>query len=173
VFSLFGLLKKKEPKRLLKAQPTAAQKRSSFRMPVQFDVLYALEGREGRRHGRVNDLSAGGLRLSSDEDLLPGSILELDFRLPDEFLSELQIEKEVIEQTPFGPRAEVVKVQPPPFAPVHVRAKVLSTFFDREARTLAHGVMFVDLEETTKEELQRFVHLWQLNRIRERRLEID
>ncbi len=142
-------------------------------MPVQFDVLYALEGREGRRHGRANDLSAGGLRLSSDEDLLPGSVLALDFRLPDEFLADLQIEKEVMEQTPFGLRPETIKVQPPPFAPVHVKAKVLATFFDREARSLAHGAMFVDLDTATQEELQRFVHLWQLNRIRERRLELD
>lgn len=172
MFSFFGR-KKHEPKKLLKAQPTAAQKRASFRMPVQFDVLYAVQGRTGRRYGRANDLSAGGLRLSSDEDLIAGSVLELEFRLPDDFLSELQIEKEVIEQTPFGPRPEMVKMQPPPFAPIHMKAKVLSTFFDRQARTLAHGAMFVDIDPITQEELQRFVHLWQLNRIRERRLELD
>lgn len=172
MFSFFGR-KKKEAKKLVKAQPTAAQKRSSFRMPVQFDVLYALDGREGRRHGRVNDLSAGGLRLASDEDLLEGSVIALDFRLPDEFLAELRIEKEVLEQTPFGLRPETIKVQPPPFAPIRIKAKVLSTFFDRQASALAHGAMFVDFEPATQEELRRFVHLWQLNRIRERRQEID
>lgn len=172
MFSFFGR-KKKEPKKLLKAQLTAAQKRSSFRMPVEFDVLYALQGREGRRYGRANDLSAGGLRLSSDEDLLPGSILDLDFQLPDDFLAELQIEKEVMEQTPFGLRPEMIKVQPPPFAPIHMRAKVLSTFFDLEGRALAHGAMFIDIDPIAQEELQRFVHLWQLNRIRERRIALD
>ena len=172
MFSFFGR-KKHEPKKLLKAQPTAAQKRSSFRMPVQFDVLYALEGRPGRRYGRANDLSAGGLRLSSDEDLVSGSVLDLEFQLPDEFLAELQIEKEVVEQTPFGPRPEIVKVQPAPFATMRMKARVLSTFFDRASKMLAHGSMFVELDPATQEELQRFVHLWQLNRIRERRLEID
>lgn len=142
-------------------------------MPVQFDVLYALEGRPGRRYGRANDLSAGGLRLSSDEDLVSGSVLDLEFQLPDEFLAELQIEKEVVEQTPFGPRPEIVKVQPAPFATMRMKARVLSTFFDRASKTLAHGSMFVELDPSTQEELQRFVHLWQLNRIRERRLEID
>jgi c-di-GMP-binding flagellar brake protein YcgR len=172
VFSFFGR-KKKEPKRLLKAQPNPAQKRKSFRMPVEFDVLYELRGREGRRHGRANDLSAGGLRLSSDEDLPAGSILGLDFHLPDEFLSELMVEKEVMEQTPFGLRPETIKVQPPPFAPMHMTAKVLATFFDPHARTLAHGAMFVDIEPAMQEELQRFVHLWQLHYIRARREEID
>jgi len=164
---LFG--RKKTPKPA-KAAPTGAdQKRSAFRMPVAFDVLYALEGRRGRRRALANDLSAGGLRLATDEDLMSGSVLTLDFRLPDEFLGAMVVEKEVYEQTPFGLRPETMKVAPPGFEPVHVEAKVLMPFFDRGARTFAYGLHFLDLEPKIEEELQRFMHLWQINYLRVRR----
>ncbi|MDE2481189.1 MAG: PilZ domain-containing protein [bacterium] len=142
------------------------QKRSSFRMSVEFDVFYTLAERPGRRFARATDLSAGGLRLSTDEDLLAGSVLEFDFELPDDFLEGLTIEKEVFEQTPFGLRPESVKTTPPPFKPMHMRAVVLSTFYLPASRALAHGTKFVDVEPEIKEELQRFIHLWQLHQIR-------
>ena len=158
--------KKGDQKPAKKAQANPAQKRSAFRMPVEFDVLYTLQDRSGRRHGRANDLSAGGLRLSTDEDLIKGSMLDLDFRLPDDFLADLTVEKEVFEQTPFGLRPESVKAQPPPFEPMRVRAMVLSTFYIPATRQLAHGMKFVDIGQETQEELTRFVHLWQLHQIR-------
>jgi hypothetical protein len=148
------------------AKSTTLQKRSSYRMPVEFDVLYTLRGREGRRHGRANDLSAGGLRLSTDEDFLKNSTLDLDFHLPDEFISELTIEKEVFKQTPFGLRPEVVKSTPPPFAQMRMSAVVLSTFYIPATKALAHGMKFIDIPEEMHEELQRFIHLWQLHQIR-------
>jgi hypothetical protein len=165
VFS-FWRNKKADPKRSQKAQPSQAQKRAAFRMPVEFDVFYALRDRPGRRHARANDLSAGGLRISTDEDLVKGSMLDLDFRLPDDFLAELTIDKEVFEQTPFGLRSESVKTTPPPFEPMRVTAMVLSTFYIPGTKQLAHGTKFVDVAEGTREELQRFIHLWQLHQIR-------
>lgn len=165
--------KKKKPESPVKpAVPSATQKRSAFRMPVEFDVSYALEGRSGRRTGKANDLSAGGLRLSCDEDFLKGSVLMLDFKLPDDFLASMTVEKEVFEQSPFGLRPETMRVTPPGFAPVSVRAKVLVTFFSSEQKKFAHGMAFVDIDEKTQEELQRFIHLWQLNYIRTRRGEL-
>ena len=141
-------------------------------MPVEFDLLYTLGGRRGRRSGKANDLSAGGLRLSCDEDLVKGSVLLLDFKLPDEFLAAMTIEREVFEQSPFGLRPESIKSTPPPFAPMSVHAKVLVTFFSVEQKKFAHGMSFVDIDERTQEELQRFIHLWQLNFIRNRRSEL-
>jgi hypothetical protein len=166
--------KKKPPRRLSRSMPAGEQqKRSAFRMPIEFDVFYTLEGRPGRRHGRANDLSAGGLRLSCDEDFFKGSVLALDFTLPDDFLASMTVEKEVYEQTPFGLRPETVRVRPPGFAPFHVRAKVLAPFFDVLDRTFAYGMAFVDIEEKTREELQRYVHLWQIHYIRTRRGELE
>ena len=54
-------------------------------MPVEFDVMYTLVGRQGRRKARANDLSSGGLRIATDEDFFRESILELDFHLPEDF----------------------------------------------------------------------------------------
>ncbi len=158
--------KKADKKRPVTAQPSSAQKRSSFRMPVEFDVFYTLRGRDGRRFGRASDLSAGGLRLTTDEDFLPDSLLDFDFELPADFLEGLTVEKEVFEQTPFGLRPESVKSTPPPFAPMHMRAVVLSSFYLPGPRTLAHGTKFIEIDPETKEELQRFIHLWQLHQIR-------
>ncbi len=138
-------------------------------MPVEFAMQYALEGREGRREGKANDLSAGGLRLCCDEDFLHGSLLSLEFSLPDDFLTEMTVEKEVYEQSPFGLRPETIKVQPPRFAPMRVRGKVLATFLNIRRGEFSHGLVFVDLETKTEEELQRFIHLWQVNFLRTRR----
>ena len=171
---MFFFQKKKKPERsnpLLKPPSSGepAQKRSAFRMPVEFDIVYSLEGRNGRRSALANDLSAGGLRLSCDEDFLKGSVLRLEFKLPDEFLANMVVEKELYEQSPFGLRPETVRVQPHGFAPMDVHAKVLATFFNMERKKFAHGLAFVDIDNKTQEELQRFIHLWQLNYIRTRR----
>lgn len=172
--AVFFFKKKKKPEpRLRPAVPNRTQKRSAFRMPVEFDVHYTLEGRRGRRSARANDLSAGGLRLSCDEDFLKDSVLLLEFRLPDEFLASMVVEKEVYEQSPFGLRPETVKVQPPGFAPMSLRARVLMSFFNMEDRKFAHGMSFIDIDPHTQEELQRFIHLWQLNYLRTRRGDLD
>ena len=142
-------------------------------MPVEFDVYYTLQGRRGRRSGKANDLSAGGLRLTCDEDFIKDSVLLLEFRLPDEFLASMVVEKEVYEQSPFGLRPETVKVQPPGFAPMSVQAKVLASFFNMEFRKFAHGMAFMDIDSRAQEELQRFIHLWQLNYLRTRRGDLD
>jgi len=165
--------KKKSEARVRPAVPSTTQKRSAFRMPVEFDVYYTLQGRRGRRSGKANDLSAGGLRLSCDEDFFKDSVLLLDFHLPDEFLANMVVEKEVYEQSPFGLRPETVKVQPPGFAPMSVRAKVLAPLFSMDDKKFAYGMAFVDIETRTQEELQRFIHLWQLNYLRTRRGDLD
>lgn len=138
-------------------------------MPVEFDVFYTLDGRAGRRTGKANDLSAGGLRLSCDEDFIKGSLLLLEFKLPDEFLAGMTAGKEVFEQSPFGLRPETIRVALPGFAPMSVRAKVLVSFFSMEQKKFAHGMAFVDIDERTKDELQRFIHLWQIDYLRSRR----
>jgi PilZ domain-containing protein len=142
-------------------------------MPVEFDVYYTLDGRRGRRTAKANDLSAGGLRLSTDEDFLKDSVLLLEFQLPDEFLANMVVEKEVYEQSPFGLRPETIKVQPPGFAPMRVKAKVLASFLNLEHRKFAYGMSFVDIDMHTQEELQRFIHLWQINYLRTRRGDLD
>jgi c-di-GMP-binding flagellar brake protein YcgR len=165
---VFLFRKKNKPKRLLQAQIDPAQKRASFRMPVDFEVAYKLHDRDELRHGRASDISGGGLRLLTDEDLLQGSLLDIDFCLPSDFLSELSIDKEVFEQTPFGPRPASVKTTPPPFQPMHITSVICSTSHISELAQFAYGMKFLGLNEHTEEELERFVHLGQLHEIRVR-----
>lgn len=169
---MFSFWKKKKPveRRPLKAKPSADQKRTAFRTPVKFSLHYTLEHRIGARSAIANDLSAGGLRLwaDADEDFVKGSLLHLEFHLPDEFLASMVIEKEVYEQSPFGLRPETIKVQPHGFEAIRLDARVLATFFEAKRCKFTHGVAFVDLPEKTAEELQRFIHLWQVNQLRAR-----
>jgi len=171
MFSFLGFGKKKKaaPKALVRRKPATGQKRNAFRMPVEFEVSYTLDGRPGKRRARANDLSSGGLRLATDEDLVRGSKLDLEFHLPQEFLSEMTIEKEVFEQTPFGLRPQTVKVQPPGFKPMRLRATVLMPFFDRIEKKFAYGAKFGASEKEMQEELERFIHLWQIHYLRTRR----
>ncbi|HEX8807187.1 MAG TPA: hypothetical protein VF741_09560, partial [Candidatus Aquilonibacter sp.] len=55
---------------------------------------------------------------------------------------------------------------PPRFEPMRMSATVLSTFYVPATKSLAHGAKFIDIPEEVQEELQRFIHLWQLHQIR-------
>lgn len=131
------------------------------RAPAAFDVVYALEGRRGEHGAQATDLSAGGLRLCCDEDLLTGSVINLDFALPDEFLAGMTVDSYIHEDTPQGSRRECVQIRPPAFTPISVRAKVLTNFFDRTSGGFAHGVAFLEIDRKTTQELERFIGLWQ------------
>jgi hypothetical protein len=41
-------------------------------------------------------------------------------------------------------------------------------FFDKQTRKFAYGVKFVEISPEMREELTRFIHLWQLHYIRTR-----
>ncbi|MDQ2872155.1 MAG: hypothetical protein M3R35_03385, partial [Candidatus Eremiobacteraeota bacterium] len=125
--------------------------------------------RDGRLSARANDLSVGGLRLECYEDFLAGSKVTLDFHLPDEFVAAMTVEKELYEQSPFGLRPETVRVEQPRFAPMRIDAKILMTFFEPMTRKLAHGTEFLELDPKIEKELQRYLHLWQINYLRTRK----
>ncbi|MBV8424653.1 MAG: PilZ domain-containing protein [Candidatus Eremiobacteraeota bacterium] len=141
-------------------------KRTAFRAEVEFPIFYELVGRPGERRGQANDLSAGGLRLLLDEDLVREQELLLHFTLPSDFLEHFPEFKEVSEDTPFGPRKKRVKKPPRKFSEMHVRAKAMMTFFNLPRSLFVHGMQFVDISEGTMDEIQRFAHYWQLNQLR-------
>lgn len=167
---MFGFGKKKPAPKTMPRRPVpgggGGEKRTAFRMPVEFPVFYTLSGRRGRRSATANDLSAGGLRLIADEDFIKGSTLLLQFKVPDDFLANMTIDKEGYEDTPFGKRPKASKSHPPPFGEFKVNAKALVTFFDLRRRKFAFGIAFDHIDVSVTEELQRFIHLWQLNQLR-------
>jgi c-di-GMP-binding flagellar brake protein YcgR len=142
--------------------------RQSFRASVEFPVVYVADGRAGTRTALANDLSAGGLRLIGDEDFLDESMIELRFTLPNDLIQSVHVEKEIVETTPRGKVKKKVMVPPDPFAEMSVRAKVVIPFLNVRRRKFGHGIQFVDIDERTQEEIQRFIHVWQLRIIRER-----
>jgi hypothetical protein len=141
-------------------------KRGSFRAEVEFPVYYEVVGRPGERRAMANDLSAGGLRILLDEDLIREQELLLHFTLPSDFLEFFKEFKEVSEDTPFGPRKKRVPKPPRKFSEMHVRAKSMMTFFNLPRALFVHGMQFVDISEGTMDEIQRFAHYWQLNQLR-------
>ena len=142
--------------------------RQSYRASFEFAVVYGIEGRSGSRTAIATELSAGGLRLIGDEDLPDETILDLRFTLPNDLVRGVHVEKETFETTPRGKVKKKIMVPPDPFKEMAVRAKVLVAYFYVRRRKFAHGVQFVDVAERTQEEIQRFIHVWQIRQLRER-----
>jgi c-di-GMP-binding flagellar brake protein YcgR len=161
--------KRKPPPRRPPVRATITEtQRQSYRASFEFPVLYAAEGRVGVRTALANDLSAGGLRLVGDEDFPDQTTIELSFTLPNELVKDVHVEKEIVQTTPRGKTKKKIMVPPEPFHAMTVRAKVVIAFFNRRRRKFAHGVQFVGLDERTQEEIQRFIHVWQIRQLRER-----
>jgi len=142
--------------------------RQSYRAAVEFPVVYSVVGREGLRGAVASELSAGGLRLIGDEDLHEDSQIELRFTLPNELIHSVHVEKEIAMTSARGRTTKKIMVPPDPFAEMIVRARVVIYYLNLRRRKFAHGVIFVDIDERTQEEIQRFIHIWQLKLIRER-----
>jgi len=161
--------KQKPPLRrpLVRATITETQ-RQSYRASFEFPVLYAAAGRTGVRTALANDLSSGGLRLIGDEDFPDESTLELRFTLPNDLIKDVHVEKEIVQTTPRGKTKKKIMVPPEPFHEMSVRAKIVIAFFNPRRRKFAHGVQFVEIDERTQEEIQRFIHVWQIRQLRER-----
>jgi hypothetical protein len=147
----------------------AGAQRQSYHASVEFPVAYVAEGRAGSRAALANDLSAGGLRLIGDEDLPEQTHIELRFTLPNDAVAGVHVEKEIVETTSRGRVTKKVMVPPDAFREMTVRAKVAPAFFSLRRRKFAHAVEFVGLEEKLQEEIQRFIHVWQIRLLRERR----
>jgi len=164
--------KKRRKTKRRQAPPRRARvtepQRQSYRASFEFGVAYAVGGRPGSRTAIATDLSAHGLRLIGDEDFPEGSPLELRFTLPNDLVRNVQVEKETVEITPRGKIKKKIMVPPEPFKEMTVRARVLIAYFYVRRRKFAHGVQLVDVEERTQEEIQRFIHVWQIRQLRER-----
>ncbi len=147
---------------------TSDEQRQAYRAVVEFPVVYAVEGRAGMRTAVGTDLSAASLRLIGDEDLVDDTHVDLRFTLPNHLVHDVHVEKEIVETTTRGRLQKKIMVPPDPFTEITVRAKVITTFLRLRRRKLAHGLQFVDVAEQTTEEIQRFIHVWQIRELRAR-----
>jgi c-di-GMP-binding flagellar brake protein YcgR len=146
----------------------ANQKRQSYRATIEFPIVYVVDGREGTRAASANDLSVGGLRLLGDEDFTKETVIDFRIKLPTEEVADVLIEKEVIERSAFGDKKKRVKSPPTPFEEMDIAGKIVIAFYNLETKRFAHGVRFLHLPQRTEDEIQRFIHLYQLKQLRER-----
>jgi c-di-GMP-binding flagellar brake protein YcgR len=144
------------------------QKRQSYRASIEFPIVYIVDGREGTRTASANDLSVGGLRLLGDEDFTKETLIDFRFTLPNAEIANVQIEKEITERTAFGERKRRVKQPPTPFEQMDIAGKIVIAFYNLRTQRFAHGVRFLNLPRQMEDEIQRFIHLYQLKQLRER-----
>lgn len=163
---LFG--KKASVTRAPRSAPPSDEKRHAYRASFEFPVLYVVEGRPGTRTAVAEDLSAGGLRLIGDEDLPDETLVDFRFTLPNELVAAVELEREVVELKGGRRVTRRVMVPPEPFEEMAIRGKTVIASFNARRRTFAHGVQFLDVDERTREEIQRFIHVWQIRQLRER-----
>jgi c-di-GMP-binding flagellar brake protein YcgR len=78
------------------------------------------------------------------------------------------IEKEVTERSAFGDRKKRIKQPPTPFEEMDIAGKIVIAFYNLDTKRFAHGVRFQHLPQRTEDEIQRFIHLYQLKQLRER-----
>jgi c-di-GMP-binding flagellar brake protein YcgR len=149
--------------------PSASdQKRAAYRATIEFPVVYVVDGREGTRTATANDLSVGGLRLLGDEDFTKDTVIDFRFTLPNAAVAGVYLEKELIERTAFGPQKKRVKVPPTPFQPMDMAGKIVIAFYNTRTNRFAHGVRFLHVPQKIEDEIQRFIHLYQLKQLRDR-----
>jgi c-di-GMP-binding flagellar brake protein YcgR len=148
--------------------PERHQKRQSYRASIEFPVVYVVDGRTGTRSAGANDLSVGGLRLLGDEDFTKETIIDFRFTLPTASVADVHVEKEIVDRSPLGTRTRRVKVPPTPFEPLVISGKIVIAFYNLSTQRFAHGVRFLHVPQRTEDEIQRFIHLYQLKQLRER-----
>jgi c-di-GMP-binding flagellar brake protein YcgR len=95
-------------------------------------------------------------------------VIDFRFTLPTAEVANVYIEKEVTERTAFGDRKRRVKTPPTPFEPLDIAGKIVIAFYNLRTQRFAHGVRFLNLSKRTEDEIQRFIHLYQLKQLRER-----
>jgi c-di-GMP-binding flagellar brake protein YcgR len=144
------------------------QKRQSYRAMIEFPIIYVVDGREGTRTASANDLSVGGLRLLGDEDFTKETVIDFRFTLPNAEVADVLIEKEITERSAFGERKRRVKSPPTKFEQMNIAGKIVIAFYNLDTKRFAHGVRFLNLARKTEDEIQRFIHLYQLKQLRER-----
>jgi c-di-GMP-binding flagellar brake protein YcgR len=104
------------------------QQRRFFRAAVDFPVNVTVSGKDAALEGSVVDLSGGGMRVITKNDLSAGQNITLRFTLP-------QGEREMM-----------------------VRGRVVLSFFDASRQQYAHGIAFTQIAAPDQSEIVEFIH---------------
>ena len=140
------------------------QRRTALRTMVEFPVRYRT-GNRGSVQAEANDISMGGLRLLTKADLPIGTMVEIRFTLPGDFLHVYPAAGERTEISPFGPRTVKIPDNRRPFEEMTINGRIVSKFPPQGGREV-FGVQFIDAEGYQREEIARFTHSVQLAKLR-------
>lgn len=146
------------------APRTGKQRRTSVRTMVEFPIRYRI-GNKHSIEGSANDVSTGGLRLMTSEALAIGTVVELRFTLPKDFLHVYPPTSERVEISPFGPRKVRIPDNRRPFEEMTMHGRIVSKFQPTRGREV-FGVQFTDVDGYQREEIARFTHSVQLAKLR-------
>ena len=147
-------------------RPAAAskQRRNSVRTLVSFPIRYRAPHKVAS-NASATDVSMGGLRLMTLETIALGTVLELRFTLPPDYLYVYPPAAERTEISPFGPRTVRVPDNRRPFNEMSLHGRVVSRFQVSRGREV-YGVQFTDIDGYHREEIARFTHAVQLAKLR-------
>lgn len=140
------------------------QRRASVRTFAPFSVRYRV-GRRTPVNADANEISTGGLRLIAREYISNGTIVQLRFTLPDEYLQAFPPKSERTEISPFGMQTIRIPDNRRPFEEMKLGGRIVARFVRAHGRNV-YGVQFVDIDGYECEEIARFNHAVQLTRLR-------
>lgn len=140
------------------------QRRNAVRTLVGFPVRYRVANKASTP-AEANDVSMGGLRLLTSEKLEIGTVVELRFTLPGDFLYIYPPAGERVEISPFGPRKVRIPDNRRAFEEMTVHGRIVSRFQPTRGREV-YGVQFTDADGYQREEIARFTHSVQLAKLR-------
>ncbi|MEO9171384.1 MAG: hypothetical protein ABI282_04470, partial [Candidatus Baltobacteraceae bacterium] len=149
---------------LPRPEPNSRQRRLTVRAFAQFPVRYRISKRASVQ-AHANEVSVGGLRLMARESIPTGTILELRFTLPSDYLHVYPTIEERTEISPFGARTVRAQDNRRPFDEMRVHGRILSRFVHTRGRNI-YGVAFIDIDGYEREEIARFTHAVQLVKLR-------
>jgi c-di-GMP-binding flagellar brake protein YcgR len=153
----------RQPDKLTSAA-ASRQRRNSVRTLVGFAIKYRI-GNRALLGAEANDVSTGGLRLTTKERLTTGIGVELRFTLPSNVLWVYPHPEQRTEITPFGPRSVRIPDNRRAFEEMTIHGRVISRFAPARGREV-YGVQFTDIDGYQREEIARFTHAVQLARLR-------
>jgi len=151
--------------RSLDALPTTdRQKRGSYRALSAFPAQFRREGNQWSE-GKVSDISATGIRMSCEELVAIGTMLDMRVMLPSGVLEVYPEETAVLDLTQSVPRRIGRADMRRPFEEMPLRGRVVTRFQPVREREV-YGVAFIEIDGYQREEIARFTHAVQLSKIR-------
>lgn len=137
--------------------------RGSVRVTTQFPIVYRTP-KENYRNAKAGDVSGGGLLLISNEALVEGEPVELQFTLPSDVL-KVYPEETLVLDVRRGTAAPLRPDQRRPFEQMTVGARVVN-HRPLGNNTYAYGLAFTCINAFQAEEIARYTHAVQRARNR-------